>query len=287
VEDIFKGGNIKSNELRKYLISSQCGFDGKHPKICCTKDNPTKRSNRISQKKPVVAPIDVPRWLPKLKTLVPLPPVCGTVIEQKIFGGKETGIEEFPWSALLFYKVRQYSFLPKCGGSLISDQFVLSAAHCSLQVPKSWQISHVRLGEWKISTEVDCDPDNPENCMPSPSNINVNQVFIHPEYSEKSRDQHHDISLLKLAEKVKFSTYIQPICLPLEPSQWDMKNSNDLIYKVNGWGFTEDNQLSDVKLMVDLEHFDQNNCVDTYQKYKRNITKNQICAGGAEGIDTW
>ena len=43
----------------------------------------------------------------------------------RIVGGQAAGINEFPWMARLSYFNRFY-----CGGTLINDRYVLTAAHC-------------------------------------------------------------------------------------------------------------------------------------------------------------
>lgn len=51
--------------------------------------------------------------------------------DDKILGGEETGLSEFPWLALLQYKKNNgRGFTFACGGSLISRRYVLTAAHC-------------------------------------------------------------------------------------------------------------------------------------------------------------
>lgn len=53
---------------------------------------------------------------------------CGKKSNIKLSGGEAAKIGEFPWIVLLKYKTSGRPFL--CGGSLISDRFVLTAAHC-------------------------------------------------------------------------------------------------------------------------------------------------------------
>lgn len=51
---------------------------------------------------------------------------CGIANKQKrIVGGQETEVNQYPWMALLTYSNRFY-----CGASLISDRYVMTAAHC-------------------------------------------------------------------------------------------------------------------------------------------------------------
>lgn len=58
--------------------------------------------------------------------LVSLCAGCGVKNETgRIVGGEETAVNEYPWMARLSYFGRFY-----CGGTLINDRYVLTAAHC-------------------------------------------------------------------------------------------------------------------------------------------------------------
>lgn len=59
---------------------------------------------------------------------------CGKKTNIKLSGGEVTKIGEFPWVVLLKYRTEGRPFL--CGGSLISDRFVLTAAHCVVNSPE-------------------------------------------------------------------------------------------------------------------------------------------------------
>lgn len=83
-------------------------------------------------------------------------------------------------------------------------------------LPNELTLSGVRLGEWDISTENDCEFDGEENiCAPPPVNIPIAKIIPHENYNPQSRHQYNDIALLRLAHPVNFTDFIKPICLPM------------------------------------------------------------------------
>lgn len=79
---------------------------------------------------------------------------------------------------------------------------------------------NVRLGEYNTRETNDCEFDksssnyNPAKCATSMINIEVSELTLHEAYDKNSNTAHNDIALLRLKDKVEYSEYVAPICLP-------------------------------------------------------------------------
>lgn len=101
---------------------------------------------------------------------------CGVqVTTNRIVGGNETAIDEFPFLALLYYKSKKNNKLRyKCGGTLINTKTIITAAHC-VEGELGRTLEFVRLGEWNTKTEQDCVTIgfNEEDCSDDPIDFKV------------------------------------------------------------------------------------------------------------------
>ena len=168
-----------------------------------------------------------------------------------------------------------------CAGFLISEYFVLTAAHCivSQSLAAFGPIVEVQLGEHNTETNPDCEKRNSVQwCEDIPQIIKTGKPKVHPEYS--NNDQYHnDIAIIPLKQAAKFTDFVSPICLATELSQ-----ENDMW--LAGWGRTENYPSSPIKLKVLVRRASKNYCVPLYRSINRRILYSQICAGGEAGVDS-
>ncbi|EAT37101.1 AAEL010867-PA [Aedes aegypti] len=186
-----------------------------------------------------------------------------------IVGGEVAKKNEFPHQALLGWispdDPEEYKF--ECGGSLISERYVLTAAHCF----KRGNPDIVRLGEHNI----DDDSDNQVD-------FEIESIERHPEY--KFRASYHDIALIKLKENVRFSKVIRPACL------WTGQNINVSALIATGFGSMETaGSGSNLLRKVVLQFIDRQICIRQFtgRQFKAGIIDEQLCIGSeTSGKDT-
>lgn len=174
-----------------------------------------------------------------------------------------------------------------CGGSLINNRYVLTAAHCVAAIPSNWRLTGVRLGEWDTTSNPDCQVERSGQkvCNDPYVDMEVTEITPHPQYPGNQRDQLNDIALLRLKSAVAYTDYISPVCLPILP---EYQNNIFLGRKmvVSGWGRTENDAASNIKLKAEVDPVPLNDCNRRYNTQQRTVTNSQICAGGVEGVDS-
>ncbi|XP_058455314.1 serine protease snake-like [Malaya genurostris] len=183
-----------------------------------------------------------------------------------IVGGESAKPAEFPHQALLGWpkEDNQDEFDFRCGGSLISERYVLTAAHCF----KSTDPLIVRLGEYNLQNDYDNQLD-----------VDIESITRHPEHSFRS--SYHDIALVKLKEPVRFSKIIRPACL------WTGLEVNVSSVIATGFGLTEfGGQGSEILRKVMLDFLEKKDCEDQFlgsRSFKRGVIDEQLCVGSFRG----
>ncbi|GJQ73810.1 CLIPC1 [Trypoxylus dichotomus] len=213
-----------------------------------------KRYEDLAYKKEISPVLVVPNEIIKDE-------ICPWVLEPAIVGGTKTILGEFPHMALLKYKNKA-----RCGGTLISDRFVLTAGHCVDESRGVVPIS-VRLGDLNIT--------NP-NDDTYVQEIQVKKVYVHPDF--KQPIQYNDLALIELVRPVVLSVFLKPACLYTNQTL----NLNQAL--ITGWGRTEEHVASDHLLKAAVSIFPQQRCNERYANLQRvfpnGINYNiEVCAG--------
>ncbi|CAK8680068.1 unnamed protein product [Clavelina lepadiformis] len=133
---------------------------------------------------------------------------------QRIIGGNEARNGSWPWQVMV---VAGSSF---CGGSIIDERFVLTAAHCvnNLFLPSSLEVyvgrhSFDNNGEGKL--------------------LVVKNIIVHPAYNPSNLQ--NDIALLELEDAISFGTNIRKICYP-SANDSSIDPDAGTICITTGWG---------------------------------------------------
>uniref|UniRef100_A0A182YKD4 CLIP domain-containing serine protease n=1 Tax=Anopheles stephensi TaxID=30069 RepID=A0A182YKD4_ANOST len=213
-----------------------------------------------------------------------LPADCGIQYSDRIIGGERAQIDEYPWIALIQHRRKNGDLKFHCGGTLINQRYVVTAAHCINSVKTSWTLTNVRLGEWDLESTTDCSTSYGEQLCADPvQDIPIEKAIVHPSYTVTRMLVKNDIALLRLMRLAQFNDYVQPICLPLAPAERSISYDGKR-FVVAGWGQTEDAPQSRYKLFVGVSGVPEQACRAQYPE--ANIDQTQVCAGGTLNKDS-
>ncbi|KAI1298435.1 Chymotrypsin-like elastase family member 2A [Halotydeus destructor] len=189
--------------------------------------------------------------------------LCGTPrLGTRIIGGQNARLEAHPWQvALLTRNDRQGTWNHWCGGSLINDRWVLTAAHC-------FASRNPTNGSYKVAIGALTQSQMHSHRLDVAS-IEVHQLF------DKTSLQ-NDIALVKLARPVAgFGTSRIPICLASKATPIDN-------LRASGWGLTATKQMggasAETLQETDFTPIDDSTCNWSWRHFFNIQT--QMCAGG-------
>ncbi|MXQ88808.1 hypothetical protein E5288_WYG008354 [Bos mutus] len=174
----------------------------------------------------------------------------------RIRGGSTAQEGEWPWQASLKKNGQHY-----CGASLISDRYLLTAAHCfkNSQDPRNYTVT--------FGTRVN---------LPYMQHY-VQQIFIHENYIRG--ELHDDIAVILLTEKVLFKNDVHSVCLP-EATQIFPPGEGVV---VTGWGaLSYDGEYPVLLQKAPVKIIDTNIC-NAWEAYNGMIQDTMLCAGYLEG----
>ncbi|XP_006868433.1 PREDICTED: kallikrein-8 [Chrysochloris asiatica] len=182
---------------------------------------------------------------------------CSKAQGSKVLQGEECEPNSQPWQVGLFQGIRLL-----CGGVLIGDNWVITAAHCK----KSKYT--VRLGDHSLQKK-----DAQEQEMA------VAQSIPHPCYNSSSENHSHDLMLIRLRGRASLGSKVKPIKLAAHCAQAGQQCT------ISGWGtvssprenFPDTLNCAQVKIVAQKE------CENAYPG---KVTKGMVCAIGSDGADT-
>ncbi|GAB6029630.1 Mannan-binding lectin serine protease 1 [Chamberlinius hualienensis] len=208
---------------------------------------------------------------------------CGKPAELKtpqIINGATGNIRYWPWQVGI-YSQSTKSLI--CGGSLIRESWVLSAAHCFKITTPDGSLANVppeRIGMF-FGQSV----SQPDLSDPNVTKRKASGIIVHQQYDANTID--FDIALVKLDKPVKYNEFIRPICLPSPTSA--ITDIPDSVGLVAGWGKRsndKDEKASPTLQKIAITVIQKEKCqFDEEGQQIVTLTENMFCAGD-NGVGT-
>ena len=157
----------------------------------------------------------------------------------RIYGGTEAEPNKYPW--VVFLSIGGTSL---CGGSIIGDRHVLTAAHCVDGTTTASDLSvyvgtHDRTRPAKI--------------------VSISTIDIHPTWTG-SVSTGSDSAVLTLSETLVFSETVRPLCLSVDPSS----SYAGQAAVASGWGRDDNGAIPNNLREVDVEIITNAVCRNTW-----------------------
>ncbi|KAM7020532.1 inactive serine protease PAMR1 isoform 4-T4 [Passerculus sandwichensis] len=208
-------------------------------------------------------------------------PICGKA--ENITLKKAVTPMRWPWQAAIYRtasgvkenSLRKGAWILICSGALVNERTVVVAAHCVTDLGKTIVLKTAELKV--VLGKFYRDDDRDEKTI---QNLRISAIIVHPNYDPILLDS--DIAVIKLLDKARISSRVQPICLS---SSHDLTSSTeDLKIMVTGWKVLAD--IKDLGYKNDTIRMGVVQMVDSLlceQQYEDNgiqvsITDSMFCA---------
>ncbi|XP_030095451.1 transmembrane protease serine 11E-like isoform X2 [Serinus canaria] len=177
---------------------------------------------------------------------------------ERITGGQGAREGEWPWQASI-----QQDGTHRCGASIISNTWLVTAAHCFREVkdPRRWTASFGIL------------------LRPPKQRKLFRRIIVHEGYSNLLTDHNNDVAVVELASPIEFTSEVHSVCLP-EASHVFPDNASCF---VTGWGALENDGYSVNQLRQAEVRIISTEVCNRRQVYGGAITAGMVCAGYLDG----
>ncbi|XP_054847352.1 transmembrane protease serine 11C-like [Eublepharis macularius] len=186
---------------------------------------------------------------------------CGARIDksgERISGGNIVEEGEWPWQASL-----QLNGIHRCGATLISDTWLVTAAHCFRGAK---DVSH-----WTTSFGA--------RLKPAVVKRNIRRIIIHEHYADNVSSHEYDIAVAQISPPLQFTANVHRVCLP-EATQVFPDNTPCF---VTGWGALKDDGPSVGELRETKVKIIGNEVCNRREVYSGLISPGMLCAGYLQG----
>uniref|UniRef100_A0A8C5TY36 TM11E protease n=1 Tax=Malurus cyaneus samueli TaxID=2593467 RepID=A0A8C5TY36_9PASS len=177
---------------------------------------------------------------------------------ERITGGQRAREGEWPWQASI-----QLDGTHRCGASIISNTWLVTAAHCfrGVRDPRRWTASFGIL------------------LRPPKQKKFVRRIIVHERYSDLLLDHEHDVAVVELASAIEFTSDVHSVCLPEATHIFP----DNISCFVTGWGALENDGYSVNQLRQAEVRIISTEICNRRQVYGGAITPGMLCAGYLEG----
>lgn len=209
-------------------------------------------------------------------------PECGTSIANGntlIVNGLDAKIGVFPWHVGIYFQMNMNEYEQICGGTLISSNLVISAAHCFYDevFNKVNNVSNYAVGAGKYYRDWDVKEDYAQKSS-------VKSIQIDNRYLGYGNNYADDLALLKLETPFQLTTLVRPVCVDwsnlYEREQLQRGQSG----KVVGWGKDITGESTNNLQEINLPYVPYQQCFSEVPvNFRGFLTHDKFCAGYLNG----